>query len=275
MIKLKRRNKIKYCKCGCGERVKLSCSFVSGHNLRTKETKSLLLKAITGKPSWNKGLTKDTDQRVLSISKKLIGKPVSIETRRKMKGRKHAEEQDKNHSICMKEKWEDIEYKNKVMQAKKENKSYEKSKEKVSTTIKELWKDEDYRTMMMQARQQKKSYQKTSDKLRNHWKDPEFALRYSGENHYNWQGGISKEPYSQVWSEDLKEKVRKRDGYICQVCFLPESVLQNNFRKKLCVHHIDYDKKNCNEENLISLCTSCHTKTGFNRDQWQSVFAIQ
>jgi hypothetical protein len=273
MTKLKRRNKIKYCECGCGQIV--SNRFVSGHNLRTKETKSLQLAATIGKPSWNKGLTKETDNRVLATSNKLAGRTLPIEVRMKMKERKHTEKQNENHSLYMKEKWSDSEYKNKVMQTKKENKSYEKSKEKVSNAIKELWKDLSYRDKMMQARAKKCSYQKTGDKLRNHWKDPKFASKYSGKNHYNWQGGISKEPYAQVWSEELKEIIRKRDGYMCQVCFLSESTMQNNFRKKLCVHHIDYDKKNCNEENLITLCTSCHTKTGYSREQWQSVFAIQ
>jgi hypothetical protein len=37
---------------------------------------------------------------------------------------------------------------------------------------------------------------------------------------------------------------------------------------KLPVHHIDYDKKNNVPLNLISLCKSCHSKTGYNRDNW-------
>lgn len=40
----------------------------------------------------------------------------------------------------------------------------------------------------------------------------------------------------------------------------------------LTVHHIDYDKYNCNEQNLITLCRSCHPKTNFNRDYWKLFF---
>ena len=38
------------------------------------------------------------------------------------------------------------------------------------------------------------------------------------EKHHNWKGGKSFEKYSLEWNKDLKEKVRKRDNYICQLC---------------------------------------------------------
>ena len=42
---------------------------------------------------------------------------------------------------------------------------------------------------------------------------------------------------------------------------------------KLDVHHIDYDKTNCDPNNLVSLCDSCHAKTGFgNRERWKMYF---
>jgi len=93
----------------------------------------------------------------------------------------------------------------------------------------------------------------------------------SGSNNKAWRGGISKEPYTQNWTNKLKEMIRLRDSFRCQLCLTP----QQELHRKLHIHHIDYNKKNCTEENLISLCMSCHTKTGFNREQWQSVFAIQ
>lgn len=82
----------------------------------------------------------------------------------------------------------------------------------------------------------------------------------------NWQGGISFEPYSIEWTEELKEYIRQRDNYICQnpECKYPQ--LENG--PSLHVHHIDYIKENCNEYNLISLCHSCHSKTNVNRDYW-------
>jgi hypothetical protein len=38
------------------------------------------------------------------------------------------------------------------------------------------------------------------------------------------------------------------------------------------VHHIDYNKFNCEEWNLIYLCTYHHGLTNFNREYWQDFF---
>lgn len=35
---------------------------------------------------------------------------------------------------------------------------------------------------------------------------------------------------------------------------------------------MDYDKKNNKYINLVTLCSSCHGKTGFNREQWKMFF---
>jgi hypothetical protein len=43
--------------------------------------------------------------------------------------------------------------------------------------------------------------------------------------------------------------------------------------KKLDVHHIDYDKKNGDPRNLVSLCKSCHIKTNYNREYWIEYFS--
>jgi len=92
--------------------------------------------------------------------------------------------------------------------------------------------------------------------------------KMSGEKNHNWHGGSSFEPYSTAWTEDLKENIRKRDKYSCQLC----GRSQEDFSEKLMVHHIDYDKKNLDPENLISLCRSCHGKTNYKRKEWKIVF---
>lgn len=87
-----------------------------------------------------------------------------------------------------------------------------------------------------------------------------------GENHPRWQGGKSFEPYLPNWTEKLREQIRERDSYTCQICDVKQ------VDKKHDVHHIDYDKKNCAEENLITLCHKCHTKTNSKRDEWTEYF---
>jgi hypothetical protein len=85
-----------------------------------------------------------------------------------------------------------------------------------------------------------------------------------GELNGMWQGGISFLPYSPEFTESLKEKIRDRDNHECKICHKTEKELD----RKLDIHHIDYNKKNSNEENLISLCLRCHLKTQGNRDYW-------
>ena len=91
---------------------------------------------------------------------------------------------------------------------------------------------------------------------------------WSGEKNPKWNGGSSFEPYSTSWTEDLREVIRKRDNYTCQLC----DVKQDNLSRQLSVHHIDYDKKNLDPENLISLCRSCHSNTNHNREPWKAFF---
>lgn len=84
----------------------------------------------------------------------------------------------------------------------------------------------------------------------------------TGKLHPRWRGGISKEPYSQKWTRMLKASIRERDNYTCRMCSRKQK------KRAFDVHHIDYDKKNCNPENLITLCNICHIKTYTNRKYW-------
>jgi len=61
--------------------------------------------------------------------------------------------------------------------------------------------------------------------------------------------------YPRAFDKQLKNRIRARDGFSCVLCGVP----QGNGRL-LDVHHIDYNKKNLAQENLVSLCRFCHTK---------------
>lgn len=87
----------------------------------------------------------------------------------------------------------------------------------------------------------------------------------SGDKNPCWKGGISFEPYSVDWTKTLKQSIRERDKYRCVLCGKPQDDISH------CVHHIDYDKKNCNIDNLITLCSVCHGKTNKNRDYWEKL----
>jgi len=83
-----------------------------------------------------------------------------------------------------------------------------------------------------------------------------------GEKSGMWKGGTSYEPYSIDWTKTLKRSIRERDHYICQICSMEGHQ----------VHHIDYNKKDCNPNNLITLCRRCHSLTNNNRESWINYF---
>lgn len=83
-----------------------------------------------------------------------------------------------------------------------------------------------------------------------------------GEANPSWKGGISLEPYSFEFNKKLRQKIKHRDNFSCQLC---------NNNSNLVVHHIDYNKKNSFNGNLITLCNRCHGKTQHKRKyyEWQ------
>ena len=95
---------------------------------------------------------------------------------------------------------------------------------------------------------------------------------FQGSNAPNWQNGISKLPYSFFFNEKLKERIRERDNYTCQLCDILEEEHLAIHGEVLSVHHIDYDKENCSEENLITLCKQCNARVNFNREYWTEFF---
>jgi hypothetical protein len=109
------------------------------------------------------------------------------------------------------------------------------------------------RKKMSKAHKGKKLSEETRKKL---------SESHRGEKGSGWKGGISFEPYSIDWTKTLKRSIRERDHYICQVCW--------NYGNA--VHHIDYNKKNCNPENLITLCILCNLKVNHNRKKWKRFF---
>lgn len=97
------------------------------------------------------------------------------------------------------------------------------------------------------------------------------AKSYKGEKGNNWQGGISFEPYTPDFNQQLKDRIRVRDNFICQLCGVPELECD----ERLSIHHIDYIKKNCREDNLLSLCRKCNGKVNANREYWTNYFQLK
>jgi Mor family transcriptional regulator len=105
---------------------------------------------------------------------------------------------------------------------------------------------------------------------RNNIKKRTISEAMMGENSPNWLGGISFEPYCTKFNKEFKERVRTFWDNKCSICGKTEK--ENG--PKLAVHHVTYDKKACCNDKIamfVTLCTSCHGKTNFNRNYWENM----
>ncbi len=98
-------------------------------------------------------------------------------------------------------------------------------------------------------------------------RDINLSSKFSGAGGPGWKGGISYEPYCPIWSDkEYKQYIRERDGNKClnPYCY-------SNKPDKLAIHHIDYNKKNCQPSNLITVCNSCNSSANKDRD-WHTAW---
>ena len=193
----------------------------------------------------------------------------SEETRRKMseakKGRKQSEETIRKRSIANSNPSEETRRKMSLSSTGVNNgmfgKHHSKEARRKQSEIKKgksTWN----KGLTMKNDERVKKYTEARKGFRHSEITKEKLRKYTGGKAANWQGGKSFEPYSVDWTETLRRSIRERDKYVCQICS----------GYGYCVHHIDYNKKNCNPNNLITLCKRCHNKTNFNRKKWINYF---
>ena len=112
-----------------------------------------------------------------------------------------------------------------------------------------------------------------SKALMNHPVSQKVIDRVTGENSMFWKGGVSFEPYCPKFNNEFKERVKVFFGHTCQLCghiWQPGEV-------KLSVHHVNYNKKACCEQQVIPLfvpvCSGkCHAKTNHRRAFYETYF---
>lgn len=147
-----------------------------------------------------------------------------------------------------------------ISEAKKGKMPWIKGKHHTEETKKKIGEKAKLRPSLMLGRENKWGHHSEESKRK-------IGKANSGENNHFWKGGLSFEPYTLEFNNWLKEQIRTRDNFTCQLCRL----VQNG--QKHCVHHIDYNKKNCDPNNLITLCRRCHTQTNIsNRYNWLNYF---
>lgn len=232
------------CECGCGERVtRPGNRFICWHNARNRivslETRRKMSEAHKGK--------KQSAETRRKISKALTGIRRSEETKRKIsevqKGKKLSQQQRRDMSrrlkgkpSPMKGKTRSHEFRRKIAQVTKGERN-------------PFW--------------GKKHSEETKSKI-----SKARTGICSGEDHHNWRGGNSFEPYAPEFNRALKGTIRERDQSTCQLCGAREN------GHPLACHHIDYDKANNAPENLVALCTynGCHSRTAYNRAFYTNLF---
>jgi hypothetical protein len=99
------------------------------------------------------------------------------------------------------------------------------------------------------------------DSFRRHRCPECWRISNIGEGNPVWRGGISFEPYCEIWADqDYKQSIKERDENKClnPYCFKTS--------KTLVIHHIDYNKKNCHPSNLITVCDSCNGRANKDRE---------
>lgn len=94
--------------------------------------------------------------------------------------------------------------------------------------------------------------------------------RIKGENHPNWQGGISFGKYCHKFNNEFKEYIRDKFGRVCFLC--PTTEEENG--RKLDVHHVNYNKDcGCDDDKtcqFVPLCRSCNSKANIDREMWEA-----
>lgn len=98
----------------------------------------------------------------------------------------------------------------------------------------------------------------------------EIMQERCGSNNPNWLGGISFEPYCPLWTKELRERIRSFFDNECVIC----GKAQEENSRQLSCHHITYDKNACCDGKPVqfsALCGSCHMKTNFDRERWESM----
>ena len=98
------------------------------------------------------------------------------------------------------------------------------------------------------------------------------SLARRGSGNSNWIGGISNNPYPSEFNSVLKLKIRQRDNFICCLCGRTEREELEELNRILCVNHIDFNKNNCKETNLNTLCLRCNVKINKEREYWTNYF---
>lgn len=109
--------------------------------------------------------------------------------------------------------------------------------------------------------------EKMKEGYRRYYNNHQDRIGFSGENHWNWKGGITRENRRLRGVKEMKDwrnDVFERDSYTCQYCGKKNCYLE--------AHHIykmsKYPELMFELDNGITLCKNCHNLTKWNEEEF-------
>lgn len=219
-----------------------------------------------GSIPWNKGLTKQTDERVNNLSEIMT----NIWKNPERKVIQHKATSGDKHYLFGKSQPEEVSEKIRIANSGGNHWNYgnitpQESKDKMS-------KSHMGKTFNQQT---KNIISQNSLKM---WENPKLhenmSKRISGSGNPMWQGGTSFAPYCPKFDENKREEIRNKYNRKCIICGKNEcdNIYNNGKQIKLTVHHVDYNKlQGCEGHiwKLAPLCLICHLKTNASRKIWE------
>ena len=247
---IKKNNIIPKCKCGCD-------SFV----LEGRNGWNSYLKGHSGGGQWQTKYKKDSKEYKNIVEK--ISKNVSL----KMSGIKKTAEHCKNISIGRKKLLKEmpqllLDNTAKMKCTKqKQSKNGELSKKhftknKYKNEIDVIYKKIGEKSSKTKLKKFKSGELQVWNKNKNRFND-ERIKKCSGENHYRYNPNKIRTYDDKFFDKNFRKYLLKKQNYICII---------TNKINDLVLHHIDENKLNSNENNLIYLYRGIHTKLHSNKN---------
>ena len=128
-------------------------------------------------------------------------------------------------------------------------------KQRISEALKKVKKTTEWVDKIVKSRENNPNYENSkkqiSETLKQKYLDGELTSPFYIDGRYKNDPNSDFNLYGGEFTIELKKIIRLRDNYTCQIC---------GKKRSTTVHHIDYNKLNNIENNLITLCQSCHAR---------------
>jgi len=167
-------------------------------------------------------------------------------------------EECRKTSLAMQRALEDPQVRRKISEAGLARYARPGERDKTSKAVLEALERPEVQKRRREAYQNPLRSKRLSEASSRVWSTPGYWEAHSGENSPFWKGGQT--GYGYAWGA-TREHILIRDDYTCQMC---------KSQRNLQVHHIDHDKDNILDFNLITLCGSCNVSE-LSHPEWRAL----